>query len=542
MSAVAIVGAGPVGQTLALLLARYGVGSVLVERWGRPYPLPRAVALAHESLRTLRLAGFDRPDLLEPWGLDGQEFVFQDAAGEILLRTSFAQESESGHAQMYAFSQPLLEAELADLVSRTPGIEVRRGYSACDIEQGRDGVRLAAREHDGMDFVPDGRELTIDAAYVVGCDGANSTVRDLLGLALDADDFQRRWFVVDVDPHPGTTITPYAAQHLDPSRPTTLIAGGPGRRRFEFMVMPGDDDAAMDTDETAWRLLEPWGVHPRNADLVRHALYTFAARVAPRWHRGRGVLAGDAAHQMPPFLGQGFNSGIRDAADLAWRLALLVGGATADLLADYTAERHGQVREILTETVAAGRLICETGPEPARRRDERMRRRSTEVRPGKAVWPLRRGTLRSGDPAAGTLGLQARVRRAGRTALLDAATDPRGPVLLIAPGRPRPDLPAALRARWDAIGGTVVRLGPADADADEATGPFADVDGDYGRWFARLDAAAVLVRPDFYLFGSGARLADVPRLLGDFLAATGTDTAVPPLPPDPREQQDAVNS
>lgn len=441
-SDVLIAGAGPVGQVLALLLAQQGLRVSIVERWAQPYPLPRAVAIAHDTLRVLHQLGLgeELSPLLEPWGQDGQRFSFADSSGETLAESGYPLESDSGFALMSGFSQPDLEQLLEGRVQAEPLIEQYRGFSLEELSADGAGVTAVIQPHTGATLVRNGLPRTVRAAFAVGCDGANSTVRALAGLEMTDLGFDRDWLVVDVLPHTPPTWLPYACQRLGPARPTTLVPAGPGRRRWEFMIMPGDRQDDIDTDENAWQLLKPWEIHPGNADLVRHALYTFRARWADRWRDGRVVLAGDAAHQMPPFLAQGINSGIRDAASLAWRLSLLVAGKGKEsLLDDYATERRVQVSQIVEATVAVGGLICLIDPEQAAERDAQLRKAGAQgTQQVLTDWTLSGGTLRD-DGAGGKLGLQATVGTPGRTALLDDVLPPPGFVLI---GRDRD--PAAL--------------------------------------------------------------------------------------------------
>jgi 2-polyprenyl-6-methoxyphenol hydroxylase-like FAD-dependent oxidoreductase len=486
---VLVVGAGPVGQITALLLAAHGLRVIVLERQDQPYPLPRAVALAHDVLRVLHTLGLGArlAGLLDPWGQPGHEFLFESADGERLVETRYSLESASGHPQMSGFSQPDLELVLEDRVKAVAAIDQRRGVTVRSLDVVGDHVHVLAVDGDGT-------EKTVLARYVVGCDGANSTVRDLIAAPVIDLAFDRDWLVVDVVPHgPLPNSLRHAGQHLDPARPTTFVPAGPNRRRFEFMIMPNDDAGMLDTDAGAWALLRRWGFEPANGELTRHARYTFRARWATQWRAGRILLAGDAAHQMPPFLGQGLNSGIRDAANLAWRLALVAtGGAPETLLDDYVAERRDQVETIVRESVRLGRLICTTDPEEATRRNELLKRDGRRPKSAQTSWPLRTGTLRD-DPGAGSVGLQARVGIGSVIHLLDDLCSDSGRFMLLgAASDPVERLDPALAARWRSLGGVSAHFGPDG---------WIDVDGKYSQWFDALDARVVLIRPDFHVFG-----------------------------------------
>jgi len=494
-SDVLIAGAGPVGQVLALLLSQLGLRVSVVERWAQPYPLPRAVAMSHDVQRVLRQLGLgeELAGMIEPWGLDGHRFVLQDAWGRTLTESRVTLDSESGLANMSGFSQQELEQLLERRVQADPRIDQHRGFTLESLSDDGSGVTATIRAHTGLAPIPDGELRTLCAAYAVGCDGANSTVRSLLRQEMTDLGFNRDWLVVDVVPHTPPTWLPFACQRLGPVRSTTLVPAGPGRRRWEFMIMPTDDQGNVDTEENAWRLLEPWGVHRDNAELVRQARYTFRGRWANQWRRGRAVLAGDAAHQMPPFMGQGFNSGIRDAANLAWRLALLVDGKGQDsLLDDYAAERCTQVAQIVEQTVLIGQMFCMTDPEECAQRDAGLTGLANlDIQEASQNWLLRGGTLQD-DGIGGNLGLQAAVGTNTRTALLDEIIAPPCFVLLGRDSDPADRLSPPMRAAWQRLGGRSAHFGP---------GGLADTDGKYAQWFERLNASVVVIRPDFHVFG-----------------------------------------
>jgi 2-polyprenyl-6-methoxyphenol hydroxylase-like FAD-dependent oxidoreductase len=508
---VLVVGAGPVGQVTALLLAQRGLRVSVVERWAQPYPLPRAVALSHDTQRVLRQLGLgeELAGVLEPWGQDGHRFVLQDASGRTLTESPVTLDSESGLANMSGFSQQEMEQLLERRVQADPLIDQHRSFTLESLSDDGSGVSATIRAHTGLAPIPDGELRTLRAAYAIGCDGANSTVRSLLGLEMTDLGFSRDWLVVDVVPHTPLTWLPFACQRLGPARPTTLVPAGPGRRRWEFMIMPTDDQDNVETAENAWRLLEPWGIHPSNAELVRQARYTFRGRWTTQWRRGRVVLAGDAAHQMPPFMGQGLNSGIRDAANLAWRVALLVDGEGRDsLLDDYAAERCTQVTQIVEQTVLIGQMFCMTDPEECAQRDAGlMSLGNLDIQAASQNWVLQGGTLQD-DGIGGSLGLQATVGTKTRSALLDEIIAPPCFVLLGRDSDPVDRLSPPIRAAWQRLGGRSAHFGP---------GGLADTEGKYAPWFEQLNASVVMIRPDFQVFGGVLDPSTTDGLVGNLV-------------------------
>src|SRR5205809_4331084 len=356
---VAIVGYGPVGQTLAILLGQRGWKVGVFEKQPAAYPLPRAVHFDHEVARILQAAGLgeELPRLTEP----ADTYEWRNAAGETLLVIRSRGTSLSGWPEANMFSQPELERALDTRVRALPSVEVHRAAEVVNIVPALVVASPAGDRHE------------VGARWIVGCDGANSFVRRHLGSAVTDLGFFFDWLIVDVVPRERRVWTPINWQLCDPARPTTVVSGGPGRRRWEFMRLPGEEIAELDTEASAWRLLEPWALHPANATLERHAVYTFQARWVDGWWKGRMLLAGDAAHQMPPFAGQGMCSGIRDAANLAWKLDLVLAGKAADaLLGTYASERIPQVRQAIELSIALGKVICVADPAAAAARDAAM--------------------------------------------------------------------------------------------------------------------------------------------------------------------------
>jgi flavoprotein hydroxylase len=489
---VAIVGYGPVGQLLAILLGQRGWRVEVIERQAEPYPLPRAVHFDHEVGRILQLAGV--AEALAGRTVPATEYEWRNAKGETLIRFGRdAERSLSGWPESSMFCQPELEGILDERARSLEAASVERGCEAVELWLAPDGVTIEAKRADGSR-----RELR--ARFAVGCDGANSFVRERIGSGWHDLGFHFDWLVVDVLPSDPRWSGPINWQLCDPARPTTLVSGGPGRRRWEFMRLPHDTLDELNDEAAAWRLLGPWGVQPGNAKLERHAVYTFRARWADRWRNGRALIAGDAAHQMPPFAGQGMCAGLRDAVNLAWKLDLVLRGQASEALLDsYPTERSPHVSAMIQLSVALGRIICVADPAEAAVRDARMIGEAREQQaPIEApLPPLGPGCFAEGALAAGQLFVQDLVRHRGVTGRFDDVVG-RGFVLASPAGNPAAALDAESAATFASLGGVSAHVAPGAA--------VEDVNGGYARWFEKHGAAVALVRPDFAVFGAAPQL------------------------------------
>ncbi|MCC6788824.1 MAG: bifunctional 3-(3-hydroxy-phenyl)propionate/3-hydroxycinnamic acid hydroxylase [Hyphomonadaceae bacterium] len=523
---IIIVGAGPVGLTLALLLAQRGRSVAIYERWQSAFELPRAVAMSHEAARVYQSAGV-LPALLEHMDLHYGKLVgeYFTSDGEVLMRQVFPGLGASGFPPMTPFNQPDVEHTLNECCENHPLVQVNRGWNARALHQDHDGVVVEFEPVNG-DKPREGAPTQARARYVIGCDGANSTIRSLMDAEITDTGFSSSWLVVDLLPSEAVFKSLRLGQSLDPTRPTTLAPSGRGRRRFEFMMLPDDDPLTLASEASVWSLLERWGVTPQNSALVRRAIYTFRGRWANSWRDGHVLLAGDAAHQMPPFMGQGFNSGIRDAVALAWRLDLILSGKANDSLLDsYTTERLPHVRQIIEQSVAFGRIICVTDAADAAARDASLRNaRDNPERapPPPPEWRLGPGLLMAGDANAGLLSLQAEVEAEGKRALLDEFIGAGRFVLLAQGADPATALSPAAKAMWGALDGVSVSLGST----------YGDVTGAYQAWFERLNARVVLVRPDFQIFGTASEAEGAEQLvraLGEQLGLKGIPQTVQPI-------------
>lgn len=392
---VAIVGYGPVGATLANLLGVAGFSVALIERHTEPYTLPRATHIDGEAVRVLQAAGLAE-EVAATLGLHPR-MQFINAEGRLLLDWSRpTHPGPTGWRDNNRFHQPVLEQILRRGVGRFPG---HRVLSGCEL----DGIR---EEEDQVvaryTRLADGTSGELHASFLVGCDGANSRVRDLISSSVEVLAAPAQWLVADVQlVEPVTTLAPGTVQICDPARPITSIECVGVRHRWEIKLMPGDDSANFAQPENVWKRLEPW-ITPRQARIERAVVYTFRAVLAESWRRGRVLLAGDAAHQTPPFLGQGLCAGIRDAANLAWKLQwVLKGLAPQSLLDSYAQEQAPHVRAFIQEAIRIGNIIQVTDRHAAACRDQELVERPqilTSIRPSlgrglHAGWPSPAGTL-----------------------------------------------------------------------------------------------------------------------------------------------------
>lgn len=394
---VAVVGYGPTGATLANLLALRGLRVLVLERDADIYRLPRAIAFDGEVMRVFQTVGI--AEQLEPKTVVAPGMRFLNAKGDILIdwRRPLEVGPHAWHAS-YRFHQPELEELLRSRLARYTNVDVRLRHDLFALDPDSDGVTLRFED------TSSGRLLRARARYVVGCDGARSLVRRLLGTELEDMKSHERWLVVDVIlKRDRPDLGDHAIQYCDPARPATYVRGAGARRRWELMLLPHENSLEMSRTERIWELLSRW-VTPDDAVLERPAVYTFHSVVARGWRNGRLLIAGDAAHQTPPFMGQGMCAGIRDASNLAWKLAEVIGGhAPESLLDTYESERSPHVREFIETAVRLGSVIQTLDPEVARKRDIEMAANPTMMTtPQPALGP----GAHAGTPPAGTISMQ----------------------------------------------------------------------------------------------------------------------------------------
>lgn len=507
-AAVAIVGAGPTGEMLAALLGRAGHQVLLIERQPVPYALPRAIHYDHEIARALALVGIGEHIQSQITEVGG-DYDWQNAEGELLLHIPRFNPDRSGWPGGNMFSQPMLEAELRRVNDQLTTVTTRRGWSVDSVADDGERVRVAMTSADG-------ERDSVTARYVIGADGANSFVRTQIDTSMEDLGFFYDWLILDLLMKEQRVWKPMSLQVCDPKRPITAVPGGPGRRRFEIMRLPGESMEEFEKPEWAWEFLRRWDITPENAVLERDAVYTFQARWASRWRSGRVLLAGDAAHQMPPFAGQGLCSGVRDAVNLGWKLDLVLRGIAADELLDtYETERSAHVQHAIQRSVALGGVICVTDEQAAAERDQRMI--AAGARPDTALPQLPPERLTGGvlrrlggeiQPDVGRLALQGKVRVGDTVDRWDQAVGPG--FALVCRHDPTRFIQERQLRRLEEIG---TRIGWLEGDA-----AVEDVDGRFAEGLAELGAEAMIVRPDFYVYGYEPDLAQVDRLVDDLLA------------------------
>jgi len=468
---VIIVGAGPTGVVLAALLGQAGVRTLVSDRADGIYPLPRAAHIDHETVRVFQQAGV--ADAVMGASRPVAQYDFLTADRQVLMRF-LTRGSPSGWPAANMIHQPTVEAAVRDRLRTLDSVDLRSSWELLDYATGEAGVVARFQTPDG--------ERSVRGRYLVGADGASSRVRQLSGTDVEDLEFDEPWLVIDTLVLDPARLPDINLQICDPDRPTTCVVMGSGRHRWEFMLRPDERPEQVLDDAFIATLLKPWNVEGA-VRLERKAVYRFHALIARQWRFGPVFLAGDAAHQMPPFAGQGMCAGVRDAANLAWKLAaVLTEEADDDLLDSYQVERQPHVRSIIELALMMGRTVCILDAAAAAQRDVALLAQRAAAPPdavgeGLAFPPLGGPAFLCGTPAAGEVFIQ--PWSSGRR-WDDQAGD--GPWLI------------TTEAVDSAPGLCVFHL------ADPAVGEFAAA---FRTWLERRGAASVLVRPDRYVFGAG---------------------------------------
>jgi len=476
---VAIVGYGPVGATLANLLGQSGLSVCVIERDNAVFPLPRAGHFDDEVMRVWQAAGLADEIAATVRVNPGMRFV--NADGQLLVdwpRPSVLG-NQAWHAS-YRFHQPHIEQILRQGVQRFSTVKTRLGTEVISARREEARVCLGLRASTGD-------HETLSASYIVGCDGGRSAIRRFMDVGSTDHGSHEKWLVVDLLLSADRDdLGDFTVQYCDPERPTTYIRMVGNRRRWELMLMPGDDPDQIVKSDRVWQLLQPW-IGPSEAQIERAVAYTFHALTANHWHQGRFLLAGDAAHQTPPFLGQGMCAGIRDASNLAWKLAAVVKGeASESLLDSYQQERAPHVKYYIDLAIRLGGVLQATDVSKVQERD-----RLLGTAPEQLV---------SEKPRLGLSGVNTNQSLAGLLSdqvYLDDGTriDDRVGYDFAVLGSPdfMRNLPQSVR---DILAGYTLIEDEAGQD-----------------YLQRVGAEAIVLRPDRYILGAAASVAEFESLL-----------------------------
>ena len=478
---------GPTGAVLSALLAQKGVRVLVCDAVTSIYDKPRAIALDHEIMRVFQELGITQA--LAPFVEPFTDSEFFGVNGQLIkCMSTLAPPYPLGYVPSLVFSQPPMERVLREKVSTQQLVTVQLGQRLVSMTQDAQQVSLRFESLSGQ-------SETVHAKYVVGCDGASSFVRQSVGIELEDLGFDQPWLVVDVLLNEAgmAKLPKVSMQICEPKRPCTYVIGPKNHRRFEVAINEGEDPKEMQTPEKVWSLLSRW-MTPHEGELWRQASYRFHALVAKEWRVNRVLIAGDAAHQQPPFLGQGMCQGVRDAHNLAWKLAALIQGQGQEaLLNTYATERAMHVRELTTRIKAIGLLVAERDEHKARARDEALLKEAGGViqpTPRQNVQPsLTTGCLsKSTHLAVGTLFPQASLWVEGASVLMDDVLQGGWTLFVKSPE-------VSQYRDHSPLGLPFIDVVDCGGEAfQETTGVVSD-------WFERMKVQACLVRPDHCVFG-----------------------------------------
>ena len=514
---VAVIGYGPTGLVAASLLGQAGYRVVVIERWPTPYGLPRLTHIDGETARIVQACGDVDQALRDSLPLHSYHYV--NAEGELLLELEWTGK-QCGYSAHNSIYQPDIEDAIDGRVASMANVQVLRGWEAVFLKQAADGVTLAIqRTSSGKGQAPDAQwaepARSLTARYVFGADGANSFVRRALGIERDDHGHRHRWLNLDSENRSDTAerfkrLTIFC----DPARGHMYMPIGGNRTRFEVRLLDGERIEDWEDPARGWQWLnEKYGVGPDDFTFLRHVVYTFQTRMAERWRDGNVLLGGDAAHAMMPYMGQGACSGMRDGINLAWKLDLVLSGRCAPALLDcYEAERRPHAQQIMNMSLFLGQVTNEDDPQKAAARDHAF---LTHTMPPMPPFPrVEHGVVhREADgsllASTGQPGPQSTVRRGGREGRLDDVVG-RG-FLLVSVEDPGPLLSAGQKAFLARLGCQVVVLG----DRDDTPDAVVELDDQMSSFMAMHGLKAYLARPDFLVFGSVSRLADLGAMVDD---------------------------
>jgi 3-(3-hydroxy-phenyl)propionate hydroxylase len=517
---VVIVGYGPTGQSCASLLAARGHRVAVYEKWPTLYGLPRLIGFDAESARMLQVAGDTRVGLRESFPI--RRYVTYNGDMEPLLSYSWSEDHQAGYPIKTATYQPYIEDSM-DGAARARGVQVNTGWSVTDFKQDEDGVDVVVApwsREEGAENLKPALTKSVRAKYLIGADGAKSMVRAQLGLEHEDLGYRDAWLSVDIERRgvlPDQFMYGTSWQIADPGNVIVIVPAGTKRMRFEFQVDVDADNSDLLHEEVGYRYLdEAFGLTPEQVEIVRLTIYPFSSLICKEWREGRVFLGGDAAHLMPPFLGEGAASGMRDSTNLAWKLDLVLAGlATDELLDTYLVERYPHARRHVVDSVELGKVVTERDREKAAAVQQMLL--NGEAPPPPPEPTLTTGVLMrdaDGRPAqlSGDLALQGYIHLDGETGRFDDVVG-WGFHVVTRDVDPSELLSDEQRRFLEAIHGHAVGV-----STEEKPGLAIDVNWTYERYFEEHEIVGFIMRPDFYMFGCLKSLDELPAAIDDLRA------------------------
>jgi 3-(3-hydroxy-phenyl)propionate hydroxylase len=498
---------------MAHLLGQQDVDVIVIEKLPETVAEPRAIAIDGESLRTLQQIGM--LEGFEDELLQGQVAKYWNAEGIQLFQAGSPEKKPYGYSTINSFDQPALDRYLASNLRHRPSVSLRFNTTLTSLEQDEDQVRVCCTDADG-------RQREIVADYLVGADGGRSTIRSLLQIEMRGESNPQPWLVIDtIDPHLAGQMGCHF--YCDPARPGLTVPKRHGGRRWEWMLMPGESRDDLLQDEKIRSLIAPY-TDVDKVDIYRKRVYDFHAILADRWQVGRAFLVGDAAHMTPPFAGQGLNSGLRDVANLSWKLkAVIRDGALPSILDSYETERRDHAAELIETALNLGRQIQPIDVEEARQRDaffaainkDPAGMQALEDELSKAILQrsVAGGLLVNGseEGAVGRLMVQPRVQApSGEELLLDEILG-KGFAIIGYDCDPSEVVDEQALSHWKARGASVVTIASA---ARPVAGRVHDGSGDLGDWMQVSGPRLLLLRPDRFCLLAAAP-QDARKALGE---------------------------
>lgn len=518
---VVIAGWGPTGMIAACLLSRAGHRVGVFERHAGIYPLPRVGGVHDDVLRIFQEIGIVQDVFPAGYPIMTYDMVHD---GQPIFTSPFSPLAAHGWPQLLSLFQPYFEKQL-DSAARSHGAEIHQGQRIVGVSQTHDYAEIE------LEDVATGERSMARGRYLIASDGGNSFIRQALEIDSENFGFDQDWLVVDGELKRARKSWPEMRQLCNPDQPGMLMQMGKYHRRWAFMVLDGERLEDATKPEAVWRRLDrPEGANPEELRLIRHAGYRFKARLALEWRKGRIFLAGDSAHEMPPYLGQGMCSGIRDAQNLALKLDLVLNGKAPDgFLDQYASERIDNCRTAIVESVRVGRAVIERDPEKVRQRDLALK--AAETQSSQQLVGYRAPGLTGGFIAraqgptsmgSGDVFVQGRVSVNGREGLFDDIVG-RGFLILSRRGDPAAPLSDEQMTFWQGLGGRFVTFGAAVPHGRHIH--FEDIEGWYGKLFDALNCDVVVKRSDYYLFGAYRSVDDIPGALTDMKSQLETARA-----------------